>query len=1037
MRNFLLGFERSFVFSMVLFCLFAPVGAPAQEDSLLDEYQEARDLLAEKKYDQARDNLEKIFERADSESLIRRAHYQFGRSLFEQERQPVEALKHFDRVLDLGGPDNLTDDVLYFTAEVLASTLSQSKMALPYLKTVVEHFEGGDYHGDASKRLSALADDTSTITVYDPDRIPPPRIQLNFEKVDLKDFISAYSKMTKKNFIYRPNVSGQVTIYAPQGFPIYDLFDVFLNVLETRNYTAVREDGHYLVKSMKDAFRDGVDGSGDQSGLLTKMFPLEGLNWSNAKKTLNTILPRRNNLFLFQELNQVLVTTSPSRMESVAEMFEKLKSIDKPATVTFQPRHVPVSRLSNRLNSYLPQFIDKNSYKIIQLKTNNTLLVTLPRGKKDFLESKLPQFDGDMVDRLNMNVINLEHADARQIANKMKQLSSVLPGDFQKRNVEIVPSQRQNAVVISSTSSRALEILEEAVKNLDKPSPSQPKEVRVFPLEQTDEKTMANQLKNLSNLLPGDFPDKNVQIVPAKQQQALIVSAENKKVFPTIEKIIERLDEKNEDAPETIRLYKLNHANEQDIVDKLRKLTENLPGNFSKEELTILPDERQQAVVISARSTKILSIMERAVAELDREAMTDSSNFHVYKIHNAKAGPLAEKLNFLVEDNTGDPIKITADEQSNSLVISAGPDQFESMKPIIDQLDRSNSQILVDAYIVESSRDNARQLGIEWGESGEVNDREISGGTNFGLRPRFQEGSLLGLSAGVFDEAGDELVGVLSAFSEKSGFKIVSTSHLVANENEEASLSVGSVVPILEDSQVTSEGSINRSFTFENVGVDLAMTPTLSGDSEVTLDINQEIQELESTSEELGAPTRRTREINTRLSITDNKTLVLGGVLSSQSNRSRQSVPYLGEVPGLNYLFSNLDNQKERRNLLIFIQPHILRDENDASRVTEQLRERQQKRIDSDTSVSLDDLENLIDSTSSDTVQIDNSPDTETLSSTEYRRLREQYKEDASDTNGEDFGKDDPVDTSLRTSHRGPSESPKFSVYAFREAHRV
>jgi len=146
------------------------------------------------------------------------------------------------------------------------------------------------------------------------------------------------------------------------------------------------------------------------------------------------------------------------------------------------------------------------------------------------------------------------------------------------------------------------------------------------------------------------------------------------------------------------------------------------------------------------------------------------------------------------------------------------------------------------------------------------------------------------------------------------------------------------------------------------------MTPTLSGDSEVTLDISQEIQELESAGEELGAPTRRTREINTRLSITDDRTLVLGGVLSSQSSQTRQSVPYLGEVPGLSYLFSNLDNQSQRRNLLIFIQPHILQGSDDATQVTDQLRERQQKRIESDTSVSLEDLESLIDTTSSDTI---------------------------------------------------------------------
>jgi general secretion pathway protein D len=970
-----------------------PQDTPSGPVSLKQEYQQARSLFYQEQYSKAEPQFRSLIKTSDSQVITRKSHYFLGRVLMEQQKQPIEALKHFDTVLD-APPDYLSDDSLYFVASILIEQMNQVPMALPYLKTVTTHFPNSDFYDRAQKKLNSSTENRQQpVQAYDKDAIPTPRIQLNFEKVDLKDFISAYSKLSGKNFIYRPNVSGKVTILSPEGFPIYNLFDVFINILETRNYTAIQKEDHYLVKRIQNALRGGIGVTESPSGLQTKLYPLEGLHWNDVKRTLNVILPRRKNLLRLNNFNEVLVTAPPAVHEQVTTVLSQLRQSPESGIIHYKPQHVSSSRLSNRLNSFLPTFIDKNSFQLTPLKKNNTILITLPESRKPLVNNLLKKFDGNMVDRLNVRTVSLEHAKANVVANKLQQLTNVLPGNFKTQNIQVVPDKRQNAVIVSSTSDKAINIVEDAIKRLDTPSPQQPKMVRVYPLKYTDEKVMADQLKNLSNLLPGSFPNKNIQIVPTSQQ-AIIVAAENKKVFPIVERIINRIDRLSKNSPKNIQVYRLNHADAEKVVSKLKKLIKNLSGKIPPDEVTLLPDKRQQAVVVSAQSRDYLPIIERAIKQLDQQTAATTSKFHVYKLHNAKAGPLAEKLNFLVKGTgVGEQIKITADEQSNSLVISAPSDQYQTLKTVINRLDNPKTQILVDVYIVESSRDNARQLGIEWTIDGEVDGRPVTGGTNYGLRPQFRQGSLFGLSAGIFDRQGQNLVGVLSAYAEKSGFKIISTSHLVANENEEASLSVGEIVPILQESQVTEGGSLNRSFTFKNVGVDLTMTPTLSGDSEVTLDLRQQIQELQSTGSELGAPVRRNREIQTRVSITQDKTLVLGGVLSKQSSRTNRSIPYLNQVPLLNYLVSNMDNQSQRRNLLIFIQPHIIGTDTGIQQATERLRKKQKQRLDSDTTVGFDELQEILKrEETADTKYSMQKPDSTALSETESRRIRQQFR---------------------------------------------
>ncbi len=300
---------------------------------------------------------------------------------------------------------------------------------------------------------------------------------------------------------------------------------------------------------------------------------------------------------------------------------------------------------------------------------------------------------------------------------------------------------------------------------------------------------------------------------------------------------------------------------------------------------------------------------------------------------------------------------MTSDEQTNSLIVSAPENEYAEIQRIIEKLDAPKEQVMIDAFIVEASTERVRELGIEWGSRGSIDGRDLRLGTQFGQGaglPLTAAPALQGLNAGLLNRAGNRLLSTLHALDRHDDFEILSTAHLVSNENEEASLSVGEIIPILTDSQTTPEGAVNQSFDFENVGIDLEMVPNLSAEDAVTLDISQKIQEIEQTTTGgvVGTPTRRNRDIQTTVAVPDGLTLVLGGVIRTTTSNSEQRVPVLGEVPLLQYLFQAQSRTRQRTNLLVFLRPKVLQDRSALRDATERLKQEQNLEDEADTAIN-------------------------------------------------------------------------------------
>ncbi len=291
-------------------------------------------------------------------------------------------------------------------------------------------------------------------------------------------------------------------------------------------------------------------------------------------------------------------------------------------------------------------------------------------------------------------------------------------------------------------------------------------------------------------------------------------------------------------------------------------------------------------------------------------------------------------------------VSITADPATNSLLVSAAPQDFETLKKVIDQIDVRRRQVFVEAMILEVSVDRARELGIEWQGSFSINGQGVGLGRvnlkdlNTALTdPASLSGLLLAAASNRTIELPDGTkipaqVALLRAAQSSRDINVLSSPTLLTTDNQEAEILVGQNVPFLA-SRATDTSNLNNLFATverQDVGITLRLTPQISDGNSVRLDIYEEVSAIVPTLASVGnpnlvGPTTSVRSASTTVVVKDAQTVVIGGLISDNTTRQRETVPYLGDLPVIGNFFRTDDDKSEKINLLIFLTPHVVRDD--------------------------------------------------------------------------------------------------------------
>ena len=313
-------------------------------------------------------------------------------------------------------------------------------------------------------------------------------------------------------------------------------------------------------------------------------------------------------------------------------------------------------------------------------------------------------------------------------------------------------------------------------------------------------------------------------------------------------------------------------------------------------------------------------------------------------------------------DFAGD-VRITADPATNALIVAAVPEDFAILRSVIEKLDIRRRQVYVEAIILEVTLDRTRQLGIEiQGVTGLSNGLGI-GRTNLGnLNDALTNpGTLSGLVLAAVSKQTIELpdgttvpaqAALLRALDNANDINILSAPNVLTTDNEEAEIVVGQNVPFVA-SRATSETNLNNTFATierEDVGITLRITPQISEGAMVRLAVFEEVSAIIPNpvldANEVG-PTTTVRSASTTINVGDGQTIVIGGLISDAINNRESKVPFLAEIPVLGNLFKNTERNKSKINLLIFLTPHIIKDEEDAAEVSIAERDRFRNLMDS------------------------------------------------------------------------------------------
>jgi len=279
---------------------------------------------------------------------------------------------------------------------------------------------------------------------------------------------------------------------------------------------------------------------------------------------------------------------------------------------------------------------------------------------------------------------------------------------------------------------------------------------------------------------------------------------------------------------------------------------------------------------------------------------------------------------------------IVPDAPTNSLVIRTAPPNFSLLRETIEALDTRPPQVLFEVTVAEIVLGQAQEFGVDWSVFGSRTTVTSGRPAPLDTVTPTQDFSLRAVS---IDRA--DVRAVLRALASTSSVRVLSTPEILAVNNREASIVVGSRIPFIASTRL-GDFAVDRSVQYEDVGTTLTIIPTINADDYVSVQILQEVNSLTNQviAAALGAPVISTREASTRAIIRDGQTVVIGGLIGDSRDYLDRGIPFIKDIPLLGNLFKRRSEVLTRSELAIFVTPYVVRSDEDADAVRERIRER-------------------------------------------------------------------------------------------------
>lgn len=276
-------------------------------------------------------------------------------------------------------------------------------------------------------------------------------------------------------------------------------------------------------------------------------------------------------------------------------------------------------------------------------------------------------------------------------------------------------------------------------------------------------------------------------------------------------------------------------------------------------------------------------------------------------------------------------VRVGVDKESNTLLVSAAPGAWIQIQKILQEIDRAPNQILIEASILEVTLTKGDSFGVDWsaaGLNGQLTGQNINSGSGT------VGASVPGFAVTYLTK---NIQASITALGSKSNIQVVSSPKIMALDNHTAKLDVGDQVPIVTQTAQSTSGSgspLVSSVDYRSTGVILNVTPRITGDDKIVLDVDQEVSDAsQTTTSGISSPTISERKFESSLVLRDGGVVALGGLISSNRTVTDSGMPYLMNIPWVGSIFKTSSKTTTRTELIVLLSAKIIRDEASTKKV--------------------------------------------------------------------------------------------------------
>jgi type II secretion system protein D len=421
-------------------------------------------------------------------------------------------------------------------------------------------------------------------------------------------------------------------------------------------------------------------------------------------------------------------------------------------------------------------------------------------------------------------------------------------------------------------------------------------------------------------------------------------------------------------AGKAMRFYEIKHANAKALAKDLELVVQTLGAKTKgpKMDIAFIPFQDTNKILVATNMPEIFSSVEAWISNIDEGTREYAPRLYVYKMQHEQAEATVTVLTELFKEKitpTSKPgeaagkvsetaMKIIADKNTNSIIIKALPADYQNIKAIIETLDATPQQVLIEAIIAEVTLSDALAHGVEYFFR---NKGRIDEGGSISLLPADvlklpgiggTTGPLTGFGTKAFSFNRDFDV-IITLVAAESELEILSSPHLLVRDEQTASIQVGSSQPILTTQQQSTEGGVLGStlvnqIQYRDIGTILTITPRIGENEMVTLDIKQELSAIAppEDSSQVDSPAFTQRVTETSLVIKSGHVIYLGGIINIENELIIKKVPLLGDIPFLGNAFKSSRKVKSKTELMVLITPHVINTATEADVLTKEFKEK-------------------------------------------------------------------------------------------------